>query len=103
MQIFQPDIPTQQVQTRNGCCLPYGGTYDVRVWKTENASSDPAPSITASYIGGASLTTQDFTSGTSGWIDVGIFAFAAVSTGNVTMGYSGIGFARTSMVKFVQQ
>jgi hypothetical protein len=65
------------------------GIYDVHISKTQDASSDLAVPITVNYSGGASHTTQNFTSGTSGWVDLGTSAFAAGFTGNVTMGYSG--------------
>lgn len=79
------------------------GSYDVKVWKVQYASSDPAAPFTVNYSGGTYTTTVNFTTGSSGWVDLGTFNFAAGSSGNVTMGYSGTGNARTSMVKFVRQ
>jgi len=79
------------------------GNYDVQVWKVQYGNSDKAASLTVNYNGGASTATVDYTSGSSGWVDLGTFPFAAGSDGNVTLNYSGNGYARTSMVKFVRQ
>ena len=79
------------------------GNYDVRIWKVQASSSDPAAPVTVNYSGGSQTSTIDYTAGTSGWVDLGTFSFAAGSGGNVTLGYSGTGYARTSMVKFVRQ
>lgn len=79
------------------------GSYDVQIWKTQYGSSDPAAPVTVNYNGGSSTTTVNFTSGSSGWVDLGSFSFAAGNSGNVTMGFSGTGNERTSMVKFVRQ
>jgi hypothetical protein len=79
------------------------GNYDVQVWKTQSANSDPASPITVN-CGGETITRQvDFTSGVSGWVDLGVYPFPVGSGCNVVLGYSGIGYARTSMVKFVLQ
>ena len=79
------------------------GNYDVQVWKVQYSSSDPAAPFTVHYSGGSHTTTVNCTTGSSGWVDLGTYSFAAGSSGNVTMGYSGTGVARTSMVKFVRQ
>lgn len=42
------------------------GSYDVRIWKTQYADFDHAASMTVNYDGGASTSTVDFNSGTSG-------------------------------------
>lgn len=79
------------------------GSYDVKVWKVQYASSDPAAPFTVHYSGGSYTATVNCTTGSSGWVDLGTYNFAAGSSGNVTMGYSGTGDARASMVKFVRQ
>ena len=79
------------------------GSYDVQIWKVVASSSDPAAPVTIHYSGGSSTQTVNFTTGSSGWVDLGAFAFDAGSTGNVQLGFSGSGYARTSMVKFLRQ
>jgi beta-glucanase (GH16 family) len=79
------------------------GSYDVQIWKTQASSSDNQAQLIVNYSGGSHTSTVDFTSGSSGWVDLGTFSFAAGSTGNVKLNYSGNGYARTSMVKFLRQ
>ncbi len=79
------------------------GNYDVRFWKVQDSSSDPAAPVTVNYSGGSHTTQLNCTTGSSGWGDLGTYPFATGSSGNVTLGYSGTGNARTSMVKFVRQ
>lgn len=79
------------------------GNYDVQIWKVQYSSSDPAAPVTVNYSGGTHTVAVNYTTGSSGWVDLGTYYFAQGSSGNVTLGYSGTGTARTSMVKFVRQ
>jgi len=79
------------------------GSYDVQIWKVAASSSDSAAPVTVNYSGGSSTQTINFSTGSSGWVDLGAFAFAAGSTGNVQLGFSGSGYVRSSMVKFLRQ
>jgi len=79
------------------------GNYDVQVYQVSNSGSDHAAQFTISYSGGQANKTVDFTSGPSGWVDLGTYAFAAGASGLLTNTNSGSGCTRASMVKFVRQ
>jgi hypothetical protein len=102
------NLPTQDSNTP-GSSAQYtpnilsAGNYDVQVWKTQYANSDPAAPITVNSSRAPVTSQQDFTKGVSGWVDLGVYPFATGSTGDVVIGYSGTGYARSSMVKFVRE
>lgn len=79
------------------------GTYGVEVYVVQNADADPAAKLTIQHAGGSATNTIDFSTATTGWVDLGSYLFAAGSGGSVTNANSGVGCTRTSMVKFVRR
>jgi hypothetical protein len=79
------------------------GNYDVQVYRISDSGSDSAAQLTVSYNGGTANSIINFTSGPSGWVDLGTYPFAAGSQGSLTNTNSGHGCTRASMVKFVRQ
>lgn len=79
------------------------GSYDVQVYRVQNADADPAAQLTVQYAGGSKSKTINFTAGSAGWVDLGPYPFSAGAAGSVTIANSGAGCTRTSMVKFVRQ
>lgn len=79
------------------------GNYDVQVYRISQSASDPAAQLTIAYNGGQTTIPVDYTAGTSGWVDLGTYPFAAGSQGYVQNTNSGSGCTRASMVKFVRQ
>lgn len=77
--------------------------YDVQVYVISDSSSDPAAQLTITYNGGQTTTTVDYTSGSSGWVDLGTYPFSVGSQGSVLNTNSGNGCTPASMVKFVRQ
>ncbi len=78
------------------------GTYDVEVYKSQNADADPAAQLTIQHAGGSTTKTIDFTAGSAGWVDLGSYPFLVGAGGTLTNTNSGAGCTRTSMVKFVR-
>jgi hypothetical protein len=93
-----PDAVAQWVPT-----IVTPGSYDVQIWKTQSESSDPAAPVTIHHRGATARSTIDLKAGKSGWVDLGTFEFASGSSGSVTLGSSGKGITRASMVKFVRR
>ena len=79
------------------------GTYGVAVFVVRNADADPAAKLTIQHTGGSATKTINFTTATTGWVDLGSYSFASGSGGSVTNANSGAGCTRTSMVKFVRR
>jgi beta-glucanase (GH16 family) len=79
------------------------GTYGVAFYVTGNPDGDPAAKLTIQHRGGSTIKTINFTTATTGWVDLGSYSFAAGSAGSVTNANSGAGCTRTSMVKFVRR
>lgn len=79
------------------------GNYDVQVYQISDSGSDHAAQLSVTYNGGTATRTVDFTSGPSGWVDLGTYPFAAGSQGFLTNTNSGSGCTRASMVKFVRR
>jgi hypothetical protein len=79
------------------------GNYDVWVYRISNSGSDPNAQLTIVYNGGQATQSVNFTSGTSGWVELGTYPFAAGSQGFLKNANSGSGCTRASMVKFVRQ
>jgi endoglucanase len=79
------------------------GTYDVELYMVPNADADPAARLTMQHAGGSATRTINFTTGSTGWVDLGSYPFAVGAGGNLTNTNSGAGCTRTSMVKFVRR
>ena len=75
------------------------GTYEVFAYKVAYSSSDPA----ARYDVAGSTTFVDGTSGTSGWVSLGVFNLPQGNATAVQLTSSGTGCARADAVKFVRQ
>jgi len=79
------------------------GNYRVQVYRIANAGSDTTAQMTINYSGGTQTLTTNFAAGTSGWVDLGVYPFAAGTQGSLMNTNSGAGCTRASMVKFVRQ
>lgn len=80
------------------------GSYHVYIWKTVNANADTAGEVTVNDTSGATTTTINFTTGTSGWVDLGTHSFN-VGTTNPAIGVTNTvhsGCQRAGAVKFVR-
>jgi hypothetical protein len=78
------------------------GTYGVAVYVVQDPNADPAAKLTVQHTGGSTAKTINFTTATTGWVDLGAYSFAAGSGGSLTNANSGTGCTHTSMVKFVR-
>jgi hypothetical protein len=76
--------------------------YRVLLWNVVAPNGDPAATVDVNAETSGS-TIIDQTTGTSGWVDLGTFTFAAGATGNVALTSSGTGSARANTVKFVPE
>ncbi|GBG09202.1 hypothetical protein PAT3040_03842 [Paenibacillus agaridevorans] len=81
------------------------GEYEVFIYKITNLTAgDKDVDIEVVYDGGSSVMEQDWTIGTSGWVSLGKYPFAAGTSGYVIMngeaGYSTV-YSRADAVKFV--
>ena len=80
------------------------GTYHVYIWKTVNANADTAGEVTVNDSAGATTTTINFTTGTSGWVDLGTHSFNVGET-NPAIGVTNTvhsGCQRAGAAKFVR-
>ncbi|HSI17812.1 MAG TPA: family 16 glycosylhydrolase [Sphingomonas sp.] len=80
------------------------GSYHVYIWKTVNANADTAGEVTVNDAAGATTTTINFTTGTSGWVDLGTHSFN-VGTTNPAIGVTNTvhnGCQRAGAAKFVR-
>ncbi|MDB5708545.1 MAG: hypothetical protein JWL96_615 [Sphingomonas bacterium] len=80
------------------------GTYHVYIWKTVNANADTQGEVTVNDTVGTSTTTINFTTGTSGWVDLGTHSFN-VGTTNPAIGVTNTvhnGCQRAGAAKFVR-
>jgi beta-glucanase (GH16 family) len=78
--------------------LAAAGNYQVSVYKIVYANSDS----NARYDVGGSTVYVNGTTGSSGWVSLGTYAFAAGTGGFVKLTSSGFGCARGDAVKFVR-
>lgn len=85
-----------------GGWLPAAGTYDVYVYKIVSANSDTASRVDVTHNGGTSTQVLNYTSGTTGWVKLGSWSFAAGFNGSVKLTRGGPGFARADAVRFVR-
>jgi beta-glucanase (GH16 family) len=81
------------------------GNYDVSIWKTVNSNADTAARVTVAYSGGTwTAPPMNFSTGSSGWVDLGTFHFDAAGT-NPPIGVTNTivsGCQRAGAVKFVR-
>ncbi|UKS24125.1 cohesin domain-containing protein [Paenibacillus sp. HWE-109] len=81
------------------------GEYEVFIFKIMNSTAgDKDVDIDVVYDGGTISTEQDWTTGTSGWVSLGKYPFAAGTTGYVIMNGELSGsttYSRADAVKFV--
>lgn len=77
-------------------------TYEVFVHKIVHSASDPNARYDVVHSGTTSTRFVNGTSGTSGWVSLGSYDFAAGTGGSVKLSASGVGCARADAVKFVR-
>jgi beta-glucanase (GH16 family) len=82
--------------------LRAAGTYQVWAYRVRAANSDPAQRYDTVHDGVTSTTVVDGTAGSSGWVRLGTFPFAAGTGGSVRTTASGTGCARADAVKFIR-
>jgi hypothetical protein len=82
--------------------LRTAGTYQVWAYKVRATNSDPAQRYDTVHGGVTSTSTVDGTAGSSGWVSLGTYSFAAGTGGYVRTTASGTGCARADAVKFVR-
>ena len=78
------------------------GNYHVYIWKTVNSNADTAANIKVTTGGSDTFKSVNFTTGTSGWVDLGTYSFASGNSGSVTNTVVS-GCQRASAVKFVRE
>lgn len=82
--------------------LRAAGNYQVYVWRIANTQSDPNARYDVGHRGGTATARVDGTAGSSGWVSLGTYSFAAGESGYVKLSSSGVGCARADAVKFVR-
>ncbi|GAA3455093.1 glycoside hydrolase family 16 protein [Dactylosporangium matsuzakiense] len=82
--------------------LRSSGNYAVYWYKLAAANSDPASKLAVTHNGTTTTSTVNATTGTSGWVSLGTYAFPSGTGGAVTLTSSGTGCARADAVKFVR-
>lgn len=81
------------------------GNYHVYIWKTVNANADTQAEIKVKAASGTTTTTMNFTTGTSGWVDLGTHSFSVGGT-NPEIGVTNTvhaGCQRAGAAKFVRE
>ena len=81
------------------------GNYHVYIWKTVNANADTQAEVKVKAASGTTTTTMNFTTGTSGWVDLGTHSFSIGGT-NPEIGVTNTvhaGCQRAGAVKFVRE
>lgn len=76
------------------------GEYTVSIWKVGSTSSDSNAKITVHYSGGVDTQYLDYTSGISGWVELGTYDFEEGFWGYVQNNNSNNGYTRADAVKF---
>src|SRR3569623_3310252 len=80
------------------------GSYHVYLWKTVNANADTAGEVNVNDASGATNTTINFTTGTSGWVALGTHS-CNVGAPNPALGVTNpvhSGSQRAGAAKFVR-
>ncbi len=80
------------------------GNYRVFIWKAVNPNSDTQAQVRVQAASGATTTTINFATGTSGWVDLGQHSFNT-GTSNPAIGVTNTvqsGCQRAGAVKFVR-
>jgi beta-glucanase (GH16 family) len=81
------------------------GNYHVYIWKTVHANADTQAEVKVKAASGTTTTTMNFTTGASGWVDLGTHSFSIGST-NHEIGVTNTvhaGCQRAGAVKFVRE
>ena len=81
------------------------GDYHVYIWKTVNANADTQAEIKVQAASGTTTSTMNFTTGTSGWVDLGTHSFSLGGT-NPEIGVTNTvhaGCQRAGAAKFVRE
>ena len=81
------------------------GSYHVYIWKTVNANADTQGEVKVQAASGTTTTTINSTTGTSGWVDLGVHSFNAGSS-DPAIGVTNTvhaGCQRAGAVKFVRE
>jgi beta-glucanase (GH16 family) len=81
------------------------GDYHVYIWKTVHANADTQAEVKVKAASGTTTTTMNFTTGTSGWVDLGTHSFSLGGT-NPEIGVTNTvhaGCQRAGAVKFVRE
>jgi len=82
--------------------LRTAGTYQVYAYKVAYANSDPNARYDVVHSGGTATSYVNGVSGSSGWVSLGTYSFAAGTAGSVKVTASGTGCARADAVKFIR-
>ncbi|WP_171628525.1 golvesin C-terminal-like domain-containing protein [Paenibacillus plantarum] len=77
------------------------GDYKVFIYKVTNSTGDNDVDINVVYDGGTISTEQDWTTGSSGWVSLGTYPFAAGTSGYVQITKESTSYTRADAVKFV--
>jgi beta-glucanase (GH16 family) len=81
------------------------GNYHVYIWKTVNANADTQAEVKVKAASGTTTTTMNFTTGASGWVDLGTHSFSIGAT-NPEIGVTNTvhaGCQRAGAVKFIRE
>jgi hypothetical protein len=81
--------------------LAYAGAYEVLAWVVPGAGRSQAVSVTLSYEGGAEIEVLNETAGEIGWHSLGVYTFAAGTTGSATLTATGAGAVVADAIKWV--
>ncbi|MDF2924631.1 MAG: hypothetical protein K0R57_3545 [Paenibacillaceae bacterium] len=79
-----------------------GGTYRVSVFKPVHANNDKQAVVTVYHQFGSSPHSLDYTAGSSGWVELGLYSFAPGDSGYVRVTSADRGLMRADAVMFEQ-
>ncbi|MEH1014318.1 glycoside hydrolase family 16 protein [Micromonospora sp. CPCC 206060] len=82
--------------------LRQAGRYEVFLRRIVTSNGDPAAGVAVTHSAGTTGTTVDGRAGSTGWLSLGRYDFAAGTGGSVRLTASGGGCARADAVKFVR-
>jgi hypothetical protein len=82
------------------------GDYEVYIWKTAAANSDPSAVVSVTYAGGTNTRKVNLRDGQSGWVRLGQYRFNRGAQGQVVNtlnpASNGLTCTRASAVKFIR-
>lgn len=81
---------------------PKSGSYRVYIYKVQHSTSDSQAKISVENDGATAVQFVDYTSGASGWMDLGAYTFTGQATYKVINERSN-GYLRADAVRYVQQ